>query len=149
MLELACDELNSDSDGTRFEASRLEEGDGKSPSYSIDTIAKLRAHQRPEDELFFIIGADAFADLRTWHRWRDVARAIRFIIVTRPGYFYDAPPEAKVEGVVSLDEPVSSSEIRRRLAAREDTPRPQGAPLLDAPRAVMEYIHSHGLYANG
>ena len=62
MAEIAC-VLDA-----RFEVSRLEEG--ADCSYSIDTIQKLRATLRPEDELFFIIGADAFAELHTWHRWR-------------------------------------------------------------------------------
>src|SRR5436853_392598 len=51
----------------RFSVSRLEEGTAR--SYSIDTIGKVRAELQPEDELFFIIGADAFAEIQTWHRW--------------------------------------------------------------------------------
>src|SRR6476661_10287697 len=74
----------------RFRVSRLEEGTAR--SYSIDTISKVRAGMAPADELFFIIGADAFAEIRTWHRWRDVARGVRFLVVSRPGHFYQAPP---------------------------------------------------------
>ena len=37
-----------------------------SRSYSIDTILKVRARLAPGDELFFIIGADAFAEIVTW-----------------------------------------------------------------------------------
>jgi len=77
----------------RFEASRLEEGTER--SYSIDTIEKVRAALTPGDELFFIIGADAFAEVRTWRRWQDVARAVRFLVVSRPGYRYDVPREVK------------------------------------------------------
>ncbi len=137
MVELACADLNAADRRTRFEVSRVEERDA--PSYSIDTIAKVRAQLAADDELFFIIGADAFAELRTWHKWRDVARAVRFIVVSRPGYSYDAPDEVKVEGAIELDEPASSSGIRRGLAA--------GEKALDAPRGVLEYIRSHGLYA--
>lgn len=136
MVELACVELTAADPRTRFEVSRVEEEDA--PSYSIDTIAKVRAQLSPGDELFFIIGADAFAELPTWHKWREVARAVRFIVVSRPGYTYDAPAEAKVEGAVELDEPASSSDLRRRLAA--------GDQVLDAPQGVLEYIRSHGLY---
>ena len=39
---------------------RLEEGAGR--SYPIDTIEKVRAQMAPGDELFFLIGADAFAE---------------------------------------------------------------------------------------
>ena len=108
------------------------------PSYSIDTIGKLRAQLSPDDELFFIIGADAFAEIRSWHRWRDVVRAVRFIVVSRPGYGYDAPPEAKVDRLDEIDLPASSSALRDRIK--------NGATDIDAPRAVIEYIRSRGLY---
>ena len=120
----------------RFEVSRLEEGTER--SYSIDTIAKVRAALAPNDTLFFIIGADAFAEIRTWHRWRDVARGVRFLVVSRPGAEYGAPPEVQFDRLDTLDLPVSSSAIRAALARGE---RPQ-----DVPPAVMDYIAGHGLY---
>jgi nicotinate-nucleotide adenylyltransferase len=85
MAELACQ------GEPRFEVSRLEEGVQR--SYSIDTIEKLQARIAPADDLFFIIGADAFAEIRTWRRWEDVARRVRFIVVSRPGrLFLGNPP---------------------------------------------------------
>ena len=134
MLELACAEIHHGT--TRFEVSRLEEK--PAPSYSIDTIGKLRAQLSPDDELFFIIGADAFAEIRSWHRWRDVVRAVRFIVVSRPGYRYDAPAEAKVDRLDEIDLPASSSALRDRIK--------NGTADIDAPRAVIEYIRSRGLY---
>ncbi len=50
-----------------------------------------------EDTLFFIIGADAFADIRSWRRWEDVVAGVEFIVVTRPGHVYDSPPGARVQ----------------------------------------------------
>jgi nicotinate-nucleotide adenylyltransferase len=88
--------------------------------------------------LYFLIGADAFAEIRSWLRWRDVARAVRFLVVSRPGHRYDVPPEARVERIDSLDLDISSSEIRRSLAAGI---RPSGLP-----DAVWEYISEHRLY---
>jgi len=120
----------------RFRVSRLEEGTTR--SYSIDTIEKVRAGLAPADELFFIIGADAFAEIQTWHRWRDVAQAVRFLVLSRPNSIYAAPPEARFEKLDTLQMEVSSSEIRRRLAAGESV---QGL----AP-AVAEYIAERGLY---
>jgi nicotinate-nucleotide adenylyltransferase len=120
----------------RFEASRLEEGTER--SYSIGTIEKLRARMSPEDELFFIIGADAFSEIRTWHRWKDVARAVRFIVVSRPGYECDAPAEVRFDRLDSLDLPVSSSDIRRAFAMSAE-PR-------EVPPRVADYIRAHGLY---
>jgi nicotinate-nucleotide adenylyltransferase len=130
MAELAC------AADARFAVSRLEEGTTR--SYSIDTIEKLRPQLQDGDELFFLMGADAFAELRTWHRWRDVARAVRFLVVSRPGHVYDVPEGVRLERLDTLELAVSSSEIRRALAAGE---RPAGLPA-----GVFEYISRRGLY---
>jgi nicotinic acid mononucleotide adenylyltransferase len=74
----------------------------------------------------------------TWRRWRDLIRAVRFIVVSRPGHGYDVPEGAKVERLDLLDLPVSSSDIRRRLALGE-------APS-EVPAAVLEYVARRGLY---
>jgi nicotinate-nucleotide adenylyltransferase len=131
MVELACQ------GEPRFEVSRLEEGTAR--SYSIDTIEKVRSNVKSNDELFFIIGADAFAEIRTWRRWEDVARAVCFIVVSRPGHIYDVPPRVRIERLDSMELPVSSSEIRRALGANEYP--------VAVPERVLEYILAHGLYA--
>ena len=130
MAGIACRGL------AHVEVSRLEEGAER--SYSIDTIERVRARIAPDDELFFVIGADAFADIRTWHRWQDVIRAVSFVVVSRPGAVYDVPPEARVERLDRLELAISSSEIRRQLAAGKRPP--------EVPAAVMDYILEHGLY---
>jgi nicotinate-nucleotide adenylyltransferase len=130
MVELAC------AGEPRFEASRLEEGAAR--SYSIDTIERVQARIAPSDELFFIIGADAFAEIRTWYRWMDVARAVVFLVVSRPGHVYEAPPGVRMERLDGLDMRVSSSEIREALAA--------GRKPVGAPEPVLDYIFRHGLY---
>jgi nicotinate-nucleotide adenylyltransferase len=127
MTELAC---QADS---RFVASRLEAGERK--SYSIETIEKVRAQG---EEPYFIIGADAFAEIATWHRWQDLLRLTDFIVVTRPGHVYTAPPGARVHRLDTIALPVSSSDIRRRLAAGEIPP--------ELPRLVADYIAQKGLY---
>jgi nicotinate-nucleotide adenylyltransferase len=119
-----------------FEVSRLEEGAGL--NYSIDTIERVRAGMAPGDALFFLIGADAFADIRTWKRWRDVAREVVFLVVSRPGHLYEIPPETRVERLDTVDLPISSSEIRRKFAA--------GQLVLDVPTCVLEYIATRHLY---
>jgi nicotinate-nucleotide adenylyltransferase len=131
MAELAC------AGEPRFEVSRLEENTAR--SYSIDTIQKVRALQ-PSAALFFIIGADAFAEIRTWHRWRDVAAAVHFLVVSRPGHLYETPPEVRASRLDTLDLPVSSSQIRRQLAS--------GHRPAEVPRAVLDYIAEKGLYVS-
>ena len=130
MVRLACE------GEPRFQASRLEEDNRN--SYSIFTIERVRALLAPTDELFFIIGADAFAEIRTWFRWQDVLAALEFIVVTRPDHDYEVPPGARVSRLETLALPVSSSEIRRKLASGEDAE--------ELPEAVAEFIRARGLY---
>lgn len=133
MAELACRGQD------RLEVSRLEEGTEQ--SYSIDTIEKVRAGLAPADELYFLIGADAFAEIRTWRRWRDVAAAVQFLVVSRPGMVYDPPPETRLLRLDTLEMPVSSSAIRKALAA--------GQSPEEVPTAVLDYIREQGLYGTG
>jgi nicotinate-nucleotide adenylyltransferase len=144
MVELAC------AADPRFVPSRLEEG--REVSYSIHTIERLhnpgarfaesgsvvRANSL-EETLFFIIGADAFAEIRSWRRWEDVVASVEFIVVTRPGHVYDSPPGARVCRLETVALPVSSSEIRQELSEGR-------LPASELPPAVADYIHAHGLY---
>ena len=127
MVQLAC------APHPRFEPSRLEEGQEK--SYSIVTVEKLRP---PAGQLYFIIGADAFAEIRTWHRWRELIELTEFIVVTRPGHEYDCPPGARVHRLDTVALPVSSSEIRLQLS--------RGKVPAELPPAVADYIVRNGLY---
>lgn len=130
MVELACHgELD-------FIPSRLEEGD--EVSYSIRTVEKVKALVGAEGAVYFIIGADAFAEIQTWRRWRDVIRDVQFIVVTRPGHRYTVPPGATVHRMDTLALPISSSEIRAQLS-RGETPK-EVAP------EVLRYVRGHGLY---
>ena len=128
MAELACD------GHPRFEVSRIEAGTTR--SYSIDTIERLQAVGIAP--LAFLIGADAFAEIQSWHRWRDVVASVEFLVVTRPGAAYQIPEGARVRPLEGLELPISSSEIRARLAHRDyDVP---------VPEPVIGYIREHGLY---
>jgi nicotinate-nucleotide adenylyltransferase len=127
MVELACHE------DPRFIPSRLEEESRK--SYSIYTIKRVKALG---GDVFFVIGADAFAEIQTWFRWQDVVREVEFIVVTRPGHEYSSPSGARVHRLETVALPVSSSEIRAALA-RGETPA-------ELPKAVAEYIRANGLY---
>jgi nicotinate-nucleotide adenylyltransferase len=127
MVELACAE------DPRFSPSRLEEDSAK--SYSIHTIERVKAEN---GDVFFVIGADAFAEIQTWFRWQDVVREVEFIVVTRPGHEYVSPPGARVHRLDTVALPVSSSEIRAALS-RGETPT-------ELPTAVAQYIRTYGLY---
>jgi nicotinate-nucleotide adenylyltransferase len=132
MVELACAE------DPRFVPSRLEEG--KQKSYSIHTIERVQAELELSGELYFIIGSDAFAEIHRWYRWKDVIRAVDFIVVARPGHNYTPPAGAHVHPLESVDLPVSSSGIRHEIA-RAETP-------IDLPPPVADYIRARGLYGH-
>ena len=132
MTELAC------AGEPRFVISRLEEG---TASYSIETITKIRETLRAGDELFFLIGADAFTEIETWRRWREVVGSVTFIVASRPGATYRVPEGATVERLEGLELPYSSSVIREALAA--------GRRPAEVPEAVLGYILEHRLYGAG
>jgi nicotinate-nucleotide adenylyltransferase len=129
MVELAC------AGDPRLVPSRIEEGQGK--SYSMNTIERVKAEG---GELFFIIGADAFADITIWHRAQDVIRSVEFVVVGRPGFKYEVPAGARVHRLDTLELPVSSSRIREQLAC--------GERVEELPKKVAEYIRENALYLN-
>jgi nicotinate-nucleotide adenylyltransferase len=129
MAQLAC------AADPRFEVSRIE---GSSAlSYTILTIEKLTA--RGIGPLSFLIGADAFKDIRSWYRWKDVVASVEFIVVTRPGAVWETPPGAVVHELAGLQLPESSSDIRTQLT--------RGDSAVPVPESVLRYIREHGLYA--
>ncbi len=127
-----------------FEASRLEspEQDGGAASFTIRTIQRVSARLTTHDRLFFIIGSDAFSEITTWFRWRQVLAGVEFIVVLRPGFPVDesaVPPGARVHWLRSVHMPISSSEVRHRLR--------RGQPLRGmVPPFVTRYISRNHLY---
>lgn len=116
-------------------------------SYTFHTIQQLK-QQYPEDELYFIIGADTVPQLYTWHRIQELLQEVIFVAAARPGYT-DVLEQAEAQlGSVVRDRvkllntseyAVSSTEIRQRVAAN--------AGLEDlVPEQVAQYIYEHGLY---
>ncbi len=128
MVELAC------AGEPGFEVSRIEEGTG--PSYSVQTIERLM--ERGYRDLSFLIGADAFAEISSWHRWRDLARMVEFLVVTRPGAAYAVPEGLKVRELAGVWLDVSSSSVRSALE--------EHAADVPVPAVVLEWILAQGLY---
>ncbi len=130
MVELACQA------DARFEASRIEDRPGH--SYSVDTAMLVRRACGDQAHLFFLIGADAFAEIQSWHRWRELATLVEFIVVSRPRRHFNIPEGAAVKRLDTLELPVSSSAIRSSLERGElDVPIPEN---------VRQYIRQHQLY---
>lgn len=85
------------------------------PSYTVLTLERLRVRYGGERSLVLLVGADAFAGLPTWHRWRELFGLAHIAVSHRPGF----PVEP-----ASLPAPLAD-EFRHRLAAGTDL---QGQP---------------------
>jgi nicotinate-nucleotide adenylyltransferase len=134
------------------------------PSYTSATLEHLRGYGYSPSQLFFIAGADAFADIATWRDYPQFLDAAHFVIVDRPGQSAEsirdllpalAPRmrEASLAAIGGSDDgtplsiflvngptpDVSSTTIRARCAQRQ-----QISGLV--PPAVERHIARHSLY---
>jgi nicotinate-nucleotide adenylyltransferase len=136
-------------------------------SFTMDTLRRLHRDGLRPSQLFFILGADAFAEIATWHAYPDVLDAAHFVVIARPGATsVDAltrtpalarrvrldvagsargeaaegsAPETGIFLVEARTRDVSSTAIRARLAA--------GHPIDDlVPAAVASYVEANDLY---
>lgn len=54
--------------------------------YTVDTLAHFRAQLGDAADLFFVLGADSWSEITTWHEWQRLMTLASLIVVTRPGY---------------------------------------------------------------
>jgi len=132
------------------------------PSYTSTTLQCFHERGFAPLEIFFVIGADAFADIATWHDYPHILTAANFAVVSRPGCPTGQlahrlpllaermvrPPIDDVTlaepMIILVDAPttdVSSTAIRQRCAAGESI---TGL----VPTGVQHHIEQHGLYAS-
>jgi nicotinate-nucleotide adenylyltransferase len=129
------------------------------PSYTADTLLRLHGTGLSRSQIFFITGADAFAEIATWSRYPQVLDLAQFVVISRPGHplvelpsrlpalaermTRDRAVRAREHSSIFLVDAntpdVSSTEIRERIGRREPL-----AGLVDP--AVEGYIVRHGLY---
>ena len=57
----------------------------KTPSYTLNTVIHFKKLYR-KDTLFFIMGIDAFYELKQWYRYEELIKTINFIVMSRPGF---------------------------------------------------------------
>jgi nicotinate-nucleotide adenylyltransferase len=112
------------------------------PHYSVETLEEIR-RERPEDDLFFLIGADSLVDLPYWRSPDQILKLASLVVANRPGFEpppLDVPPDAlPIHRVTIPPIGIASHEIRRR--------RLEGQSVrYQIPRAVEAYINTHGLY---
>jgi nicotinate-nucleotide adenylyltransferase len=63
------------------------------PSYTADTLERQHARGLRPSQIFFITGADAFAEIATWKRYPEVLDLANFVVVSRPGHRIEALSE--------------------------------------------------------
>ena len=130
------------------------------PSYTAETLRALQRRGWTRSQIFFILGADAFAEIATWREFPAVLDLAHFAVIARPGTTLEAaagrspelrgrmrtPEDARINGaetgiflVRAATRDVSSTTIRARLAT--------GLPIDDlVPAAVARHITAHHLY---
>lgn len=72
-------------DDTEFTVSTIELDEPERP-YAVDTIARMQQQLGSDWRLFFIMGADSWAEITTWHEWERLLKMCDQIVATRPGY---------------------------------------------------------------
>jgi nicotinate-nucleotide adenylyltransferase len=126
----------------RFSVSRVDV-DRRGPTYTIDTLTDLR-ELHPGADLFFITGADALAQIITWHDAAEVFTLAHFVGCTRPGTTIDESTLAGLpaERVTIIEVPalaISSTECRARASINEPV-------WYLVPDGVVQYIAKRALY---
>lgn len=141
------------------------EGKRSGPSYSVDTLESLRRRLGPEAPIYFLMGMDAFLDIRSWHQYSRLFDLAHFVVIERAGSDEDgflqlignlgtaeAPsPGAEVYTTAGgntirrlsttlMD--ISGTGIRRLVRSRQSI-----RYLVTEP--VRRYILGKGLYVNG
>lgn len=78
MLCLATNDLKS------IKVSKIEL-DAPTKPYTVETLLRLK-DELPEAQIFFVMGADSWAEITTWRDWEKVLTLVNVIVVTRPAY---------------------------------------------------------------
>lgn len=129
-----------------FDVSRLEV-DSDGPTYTVDTLKKLREGELKEADLTFITGADAILEICSWKSPEELFSLCRFAAATRPGYVVSDDLRKSVapfgEGRIDFFEvpalAISSTDIRLRIK--------EGRPVRYLlPDEVISYIGKNCLY---
>jgi nicotinate-nucleotide adenylyltransferase len=137
------------------------------PSYTADTLDRMQGRGLAASQIFFITGADAFAEIATWKRYPAVLDLANFVVVSRPGQNLaamqarlpeladrirgdyrisdlgprtsDLGPRTLIYLLETSTPDVSSTRVRERLR--------RGEPVTGlVPPLVEAHIHTHALY---
>ena len=93
------------------------------PSYTAATLARLHALGFAPSQLFFILGADAFAEISTWRDYPRFLDGANFAVVTRGAR----------RALSHVDDPDCAARLRNPAAAAEATAGTTAIYAIDAP----------------
>jgi nicotinate-nucleotide adenylyltransferase len=138
------------------------------PAYTFDTLTELRAELAATSSLVLLLGADAFLEFATWHRWHELFGLAHIAVAHRPGFpverWRDSMPQplareyaarlmqqplavhlAPAGGIVVM--PITALDIS--ATAIRELMRTGGSPRYLLPDPVLDYIQAQNLYSGG
>ncbi len=111
-------------------------------SYTIDTVRSMKRELGAHAALFFIIGEDNLAEVRTWKNYAELLEECQFVAVRRKIIDPKSIPVMIKKKIILLKTPVipiSSSQIRERIKRGKDIRR-------YVPFSVFQYLQRYSLY---
>lgn len=138
------------------------------PGYTFDTLTEMRREVGAARALVLLLGADAFLEFATWHRWHEIFGLAHVAVAHRPGFplerWADGMPQplAREYAARLMQQPlaihlqpaggivvVPFTLLDISATAIRDMLRAGVSPRYLLPASVLDYIREHRLYANG
>jgi nicotinate-nucleotide adenylyltransferase len=135
------------------------------PGYTFDTLAELRAEHGADRPLALLVGADAFLEFATWHRWHEIFGLAHVAVAHRPGSPVDhwrermPQPLAREYSARLMQQPLAThlspaggivvipfTALDIAATAIRDMLRAGASPRYLLPSAVLDYIREKRLY---
>ncbi len=135
------------------------------PGYTFDTLAGLRAESGESRPLVLLLGADAFLEFATWHRWHEIFGLAHIAVAHRPGYPVERwiermpQPLAREYSARLMQQPLAThlqpaggilvvpfTALDISATAIRDLLRAGASPRYLLPASVLDYIQLHKLY---
>jgi len=135
------------------------------PGYMFDTLTELRAEAGGSRPLVLLLGADAFLEFATWHRWHEIFGLAHVAVAHRPGFPVERwsermpQPLAREYSARLLQQPLAThlspaggiavvafTALDISATAIRDKLRSGASPRYLLPSAVLDYIRQHNLY---
>ena len=136
------------------------------PGYTFDTLTELRAEAGSTQPLVLLVGADAFLEFATWHRWHEIFGLAHVAIAHRPGFPAERwaermpQPLAREYSARLMQQPLAThlqaaggivvvpfTALDISATAIRDRLRAGASPRYLLPASVLDYIRKHRLYA--